>query len=280
MTTRNAYCSFCRKNYRDVGPLVEGPGDIYICGECAALCQGIIRQEHRRRINDAQNPQPWPDADKVRTALDRLGTLNAEVSERLTRAALDHYTSAGDDPPNAVLLIGPARSSRLCAARVLAHALAVPCAEANADLIDGPALALMVFDRLLRACNYVIELAERGIVYVDDLDDPVAQAHIVRLWDQVVRDPIDHRLKIDLGRLLFIGGGTFADCPADTGITKLGQQPAPAISAEALGVVPALARHTRAILRVPPLDETTLARLVPCIDFARLAGSDASGLDG
>src|SRR6187401_3387232 len=46
---RNAYCSFCRKSYRDVGPLVEGPGDVYICGECIDLCQSILEQEQRRR---------------------------------------------------------------------------------------------------------------------------------------------------------------------------------------------------------------------------------------
>ena len=46
---RNAFCSFCRKSYRDVGPLVEGPGDVYICGECIELCQSIIDQEKRRR---------------------------------------------------------------------------------------------------------------------------------------------------------------------------------------------------------------------------------------
>src|SRR5688500_19102971 len=46
---RNAYCSFCRKSHRDVGPLVEGPGDVYICGECIELCQSIIDQEKRRR---------------------------------------------------------------------------------------------------------------------------------------------------------------------------------------------------------------------------------------
>ena len=46
---RNAYCSFCRKSYREVGPLVEGPGDVYICGECIDLCQSILEQERRRR---------------------------------------------------------------------------------------------------------------------------------------------------------------------------------------------------------------------------------------
>ena len=46
---KNAFCSFCRKSYRDVGPLVEGPGDVYICGECIELCQSILDQEQRRR---------------------------------------------------------------------------------------------------------------------------------------------------------------------------------------------------------------------------------------
>ena len=44
-TKKNAFCSFCRKSYRDVGPLVEGPGDVYICGECIDLCQSILEQE-------------------------------------------------------------------------------------------------------------------------------------------------------------------------------------------------------------------------------------------
>src|ERR1044071_5217320 len=46
---KNAYCSFCRKSYRDVGPLVEGPGDVYICGECIELCQSILDKERKRR---------------------------------------------------------------------------------------------------------------------------------------------------------------------------------------------------------------------------------------
>src|SRR6188474_1836543 len=46
---RNAYCSFCRRSHRDVGPLVEGPGDVYICGECVDLCNSIIDQERKRR---------------------------------------------------------------------------------------------------------------------------------------------------------------------------------------------------------------------------------------
>jgi hypothetical protein len=54
---RNAYCSFCRKSYEDVGPVVEGPGDVYICAECVDLCQTIIDQEKRRR-GTAKSPVP------------------------------------------------------------------------------------------------------------------------------------------------------------------------------------------------------------------------------
>jgi ClpX C4-type zinc finger len=57
MTNRNAYCSFCRKGHRDVGPLVEGPGDVYICGECIELCSSIIEQEKRRRLSGPTKPQ-------------------------------------------------------------------------------------------------------------------------------------------------------------------------------------------------------------------------------
>ena len=53
-TKKNAFCSFCRKSYRDVGPLVEGPGDVYICGECIELCQSILDQERKRRGTSKQ----------------------------------------------------------------------------------------------------------------------------------------------------------------------------------------------------------------------------------
>lgn len=62
--SRNASCSFCRKSYRDVGPLVEGPADVFICGECVELCQSIIEQEKRRRTTGkpvtGNTPTPAP----------------------------------------------------------------------------------------------------------------------------------------------------------------------------------------------------------------------------
>src|SRR5438552_13209425 len=67
---RNAFCSFCRKSYLDVGPLVEGPGDVYICSECVELCQSIIDQEKRRRLKKIAADLPGPQA--VEQGLNRL----------------------------------------------------------------------------------------------------------------------------------------------------------------------------------------------------------------
>src|SRR5947208_6019387 len=68
---RNASCSFCRKNYRDVGPLVEGPGDVYICGECIELCQSIIDQEKRRRNGPRSAVSHIPTPRTIKEKLDQ-----------------------------------------------------------------------------------------------------------------------------------------------------------------------------------------------------------------
>jgi ATP-dependent Clp protease ATP-binding subunit ClpX len=72
---RNAYCSFCRKSHRDVGPLVEGPAEVYICGECVELCQSIIDQEKRRRGapkgKTTDIPTPRSIKEKARSVCDR-----------------------------------------------------------------------------------------------------------------------------------------------------------------------------------------------------------------
>src|SRR5690349_25141563 len=67
---RNAYCSFCRKSHRDVGPLVEGPGDVYICGECVELCQSIIDQERRRKGASKAPVTSIPSPRNIKDKLD------------------------------------------------------------------------------------------------------------------------------------------------------------------------------------------------------------------
>ena len=73
---RNAACSFCRKNYRDVGPLVEGPHDVYICGECIELCQSIIDQEKRRRGGTRTSLSHIPAPRSIKDRLDPEGVMN------------------------------------------------------------------------------------------------------------------------------------------------------------------------------------------------------------
>src|ERR1051326_6087026 len=67
---RNAFCSFCRKSHRDVGPLVEGPGDVYICGECIELCQSIIDQEKKRRGGPKTASSNTPSPRSIKEKLD------------------------------------------------------------------------------------------------------------------------------------------------------------------------------------------------------------------
>src|SRR5438132_3083050 len=89
---RNAYCSFCRKSYRDVGPLVEGPGDVYICGECIELCQSIIEQEKRRR-DPASNR--LPDVDEIAEKLDRHTVVPRDGAQLIAAHAWGHYDRLG-----------------------------------------------------------------------------------------------------------------------------------------------------------------------------------------
>src|SRR5437764_2682697 len=87
---RNAFCSFCRKSYKVVGPLVEGPGDVYICGECIELCQSIIVQEKRRREGNVGRSL---DLAQVREKLDRLVLGQEQAKHALVVAAA--YQEAG-----------------------------------------------------------------------------------------------------------------------------------------------------------------------------------------
>src|SRR5438132_7147367 len=103
---RNAYCSFCRKSYRDVGPLVEGPSDVYICGECIELCQSIIEQEKIRRgiVNNRQ-----PSEEEVARKLQECLGCQQAVSAAIAKTAHHHYygTREPDQTRRAILLAGP-----------------------------------------------------------------------------------------------------------------------------------------------------------------------------
>src|ERR1700754_2116256 len=91
-TKKNAFCSFCRKSYRDVGPLVEGPGDVYICGECIDLCQSIIEQERKRRgSGKASAAANTPSPRSIKEKLDQYVIGQARAKKVLSVAVHNHY---------------------------------------------------------------------------------------------------------------------------------------------------------------------------------------------
>src|SRR5512146_1801010 len=115
-TKKNAYCSFCRKSYRDVGPLVEGPGDVYVCGECVELCQSILDQERRRRGTPHKLFTKVPSPRDIVTHLDKYVVGQSQTKKMLAVAVHNHYkrlmlnTDADNDveiEKSNVLMIGP-----------------------------------------------------------------------------------------------------------------------------------------------------------------------------
>src|SRR5882757_4531314 len=88
---RNASCSFCRKSYRDVGPLVEGPNDVYICGECVELCQSIIDQEKRRRGTTKTMSAAIPAPRTIKDKLDQYVIGQHRAKKVLSVAVHNHY---------------------------------------------------------------------------------------------------------------------------------------------------------------------------------------------
>ena len=119
-TKKNAFCSFCRKSYRDVGPLVEGPGDVYICGECIDLCQSILEQEQRRRGSTKQLFGDIPTPREIVGQLDEYVIGQTAAKRVLAVAVHNHYKRLslgweGSDveiEKSNILLIGPTGSGK------------------------------------------------------------------------------------------------------------------------------------------------------------------------